>query len=152
MQSEADFTHTPDTCPAGSLLDCEFFGVRYRTSDFADAGRWKAQIEGHIPATFTGRRRDILASSTAIWVGTKLGGVPPYIDNPTSPPPAARFIGSLCQVSVLFDVAYPFVNRVTPMTPEELSRPSGTFLWHDGFILNLYLRGDESITWQMQLA
>ena len=75
-----------------------FHGVLHRTHDWPDAEELFAAY----------RRGDILA----VWEGTKLGGVPHYIQGDENP--VGRFIGALGSIAVPEDDRYPFVNVPEP--------------------------------------
>ena len=81
--------------PSGQEGLTPFYGVLHRTEDWADEARLPADA------------RDI-----GLWEGTKLGGVPRFIQDDDVP--GGRFIGALGSISVGADQPFPFVNQAEP--------------------------------------
>ena len=88
----------PDVPAREDEVSC-FYAVLHRTSDWPDAD----------DAIFPEDRR---AESLAVWEGTKLGGVPHFIQDDESP--GGRFIAALGSISVPDDERFPFVNVAEP--------------------------------------
>jgi hypothetical protein len=106
--------------PAWDFIDC--YGVRHRTVDYPDPSALKL-VESLIPDDYAeGYPRDLLALSTCVYRGMKIGGAPSWehpeepMDNPED------FLCALGCVYTPWDVAYPWVNHPDPIRFDDAIR------------------------------
>lgn len=92
-----------DSLPKTQLEVTPCYGAIYRTSDCPNAVRRFRGIDG--------------AKNTAVLQGTKIGGVPNWIQRPARL--AGRFLCSIGSVHPALDQPYPYLNNPRPLKDEE---------------------------------
>jgi hypothetical protein len=91
--------------------------------------------------------------------GMKIGGLPVYpsgypgredSEEDQRIPRSARFICSLGTLVPKFEVPYPWINHPEPQTVSECLEPESILDMLDGFLFNVWIGENGSLTWELQ--
>ncbi len=136
---------TPDAVPNTQWRVPALYGCRYRTADYPDEAAVNA-ARSYCHGGW-GSWWNIFC-----WEGTKIGGVPMWIQNSEIPSEVefpGRFLAAIGTCTPTCDIEFPWINQQAPMTFKE-SQSSNFLEWDDSGMIYLSLDSNNEVHWTLQ--